>query len=783
MTSFIENIYDEINLTMSREDKKIPLNSIGNKKVKIETMLSTLNKHINESDIAYIDYSVGGDKNQTINPLNELFCDNIIVFSPIEKIYLFGLNENNEREIDIKHVLKDLFGKTTANIKFAFNQIGLSINKYQIKPTRIKYVVNENYINQTTDYIQMLKVDLDQFESDKVIEILSNTENLNFLSNNNIFINDIDFTQDFSGLTKKEEVINWLLINRDFRMQQSYDLATHTILDNDIKISRNCLTFIKHSNNGDIRYKFYNNVVQSLDSPSVKDLVGSHIGDFISDPNDKLKKAIMLAKDTGILRLEITFYRHATNEKLTKEFFLDHMNYLKELLPSELNYHNSFNNQFNLVCNNIVHNICTNNPQFNTALISLFQNSLTGKSNGFFLKNVNTTNLSNALRYYTSNQPIIVLLTKKHFENNEISIQQDSHLRIGQELKTYISNGNTCKCVTLKDNIPGNVGIYPNDTFDFILLKKSISLSSTKLNIKIKKLDIDIKTFNYPKASLGNINKINKEDYTIEKFKQEAEQKLINIKNEEFKMQQIREEHKQLETNTDLLTNILKNQNSHTVNLTEFENNTLIYVYALKQINTRYGRNYTIIGSISDELNVEVKLIQFWSNSYINSQNKFDKFKKIDFGDILAYGSISGYLLLTLVKKYNFTSKNNNQSAFIQIYGINYDIQEDEIENIQALTKLEILLANNNTRSCTEKTDEIVNISDKIHIIGYRSLNKSLIMKLRINDATDDHYIIASYFLKEIVLNKVKDENQFSLVAGPYRTNPQKKPSRIYLTP
>ena len=82
MNSFIENIYDEINLTMTREDMKIPLNSIGNKNVKIETMLSTLNKHINKSDIAYIDYSVGGDKNQSINPLNELFCDNIIVFTP-----------------------------------------------------------------------------------------------------------------------------------------------------------------------------------------------------------------------------------------------------------------------------------------------------------------------------------------------------------------------------------------------------------------------------------------------------------------------------------------------------------------------------------------------------------------------------------------------------------------------------------------------------------------------------------------------------------------------------
>ena len=252
MTSFIENIYDEINLTMTREDKKIPLNSIGKKNVKIETMLSTLNKHITKSDIAYKDYSLGGGKNKSINPLNELFSDNNIVFTPIEKIYLYGLNENNEQEIDMKHIPKDLLGKTTANIKFAFNHIGLSVNKYQIKPTRIKYVVNENSINQPSDYIQMLKVDLDQFESDKVIEILSNTENLNFLSINTIFIIDIDFTQDFSGVINKEQVINWLLINRDFRMQQSYDLATNTILDNDFKISRNCLTFIKHTNIGEI---------------------------------------------------------------------------------------------------------------------------------------------------------------------------------------------------------------------------------------------------------------------------------------------------------------------------------------------------------------------------------------------------------------------------------------------------------------------------------------------------------------------------------------------------
>ena len=64
-------------------------------------------------------------------------------------------------------------------------------------------------------------------------------------------------------------------------MQGSVDLATHTILDNDFNISRNCLTFIKHTSKGDIRNIFSNKLVQSLESPSLKDLVGSHISDYI----------------------------------------------------------------------------------------------------------------------------------------------------------------------------------------------------------------------------------------------------------------------------------------------------------------------------------------------------------------------------------------------------------------------------------------------------------------------------------------------------------------------
>ena len=53
MTSFLENMYDETILTMIRGDMKKPHNSIGIKNVETETMLSTLNKHINKNDFGY----------------------------------------------------------------------------------------------------------------------------------------------------------------------------------------------------------------------------------------------------------------------------------------------------------------------------------------------------------------------------------------------------------------------------------------------------------------------------------------------------------------------------------------------------------------------------------------------------------------------------------------------------------------------------------------------------------------------------------------------------------
>ena len=76
--------------------------------------------------------------------------------------------------------------------------------------------------------------------------------------------------------------------NQEFRMQGLYDLATHTIFEKDYKLSKKCLIFMKHGYNVDIRFEFYNRLSQILESTSVRNLVGSHIGARLSNPkNDK----------------------------------------------------------------------------------------------------------------------------------------------------------------------------------------------------------------------------------------------------------------------------------------------------------------------------------------------------------------------------------------------------------------------------------------------------------------------------------------------------------------
>ena len=59
---------------------------------------------------------------------------------------------------------------------------------------------------------------------------------------------------------------------------------------------------------------------------------------------------------------------------------------------------------------------------------------------------------------------------------------------------------------------------------------------------------------------------------------------------------------------------------------------------------------------------------------------------------------------------------------------------------MQAVNKLEFLLANINAKACNRNIGELVITNDILRIIGYRTLNKSLILKLGTNDDLSEYY-------------------------------------------
>ena len=95
---------------------------------------------------------------------------------------------------------------------------------------------------------------------------------------------------------------------------------------------------------GTVRYKFYNKFIQSIESPSVRGKIGSHIADWLYNPDEQLRNSINDSLDTVLLRLEITFY--INNNAVSEEYIHNHLNYLTELLPPELIYYNSINYQW-----------------------------------------------------------------------------------------------------------------------------------------------------------------------------------------------------------------------------------------------------------------------------------------------------------------------------------------------------------------------------------------------------------------------------------------------------
>ena len=866
-TNFSEVLFKELNFNKTREDVTFPIKYIGNvgekskaigTKIKPETLLYNLNKIINKSDINRVDYTKGGylpNLENGLEPLNDLFSDNILVYSPIpDKLmemfktsagdkYNLNTEEDKEEEItkitnnSILKVVTPILPSITANIKTIFNACSIPIKKKDIKPIGV-IQCKESFIHKPSKLVQLLKINLSCCTTSDVIELITNK--INILVENNIFIHDIDFTRDFKGLFNKKELIEHLQSLtfpeeveeedpeietpvKGFRYQGSETEGDATIISNNNTVGRNCLTFIKTiPNNGTIRYKFYNKFVQSMESPSVRSKIGSHINDWCNNPELILNRAINNSLDTGILRLEITFYRYDTNNILTEDFITKQMDWLQNLLtckngitssagkPKEIIYYNSIQNQFNNLCNNILYNVCILDVDNNLAFVSLYQNSLTGKTNGFYVKEANSIKLSNVLRYYTHNKPIILILLHVDKNNGLVSIQQDTYIKVnpnGEELVTYLTKGSdylhgiSVKDITTKQ--PKDVGLIPNSTFNFVIPNKVLCLNKTPTKTtsvtRFKNIDFSLLTYPDSNLTIRTVNKCIKEETTAEQFAEENKEKLeeINAKNkilaEEMEAQQkeIEEQlslQKYMESNKRKIYTLLLSVRANTRKLIDLEDNTTLYIYAFKKINTTYGETLLLACSTDNTLKDNTELNLYWSVTNITKYltNGINFYKQLDIHGITAYGGLTGLPILTVKKKGTYLSQTKKRCAAMEIVDKYCNKTEDtSILDTRITTKARNLLD-----ICPEyvgikgknKLDTIVKEGDTVTILEYKEYKSSILVKARINEKDPD-YFTTSYWLQQIIKDRIKqkDPNIFTVLAGPDKSAPNRHKCKTYL--
>lgn len=116
-------------------------------------------------------------------------------------------------------------------------------------------------------------------------------------------------------------------------MEGSNNDEDYAIIDNDKLVGKNCLILIHNIEHGRVRYKFNNTFIQSIESPSVKGKIRSHIADWLYNPDEQLRNSIMDCLETDLLRLEITFC--INNNAINDELIHNHFNNLTELPPQE----------------------------------------------------------------------------------------------------------------------------------------------------------------------------------------------------------------------------------------------------------------------------------------------------------------------------------------------------------------------------------------------------------------------------------------------------------------
>ena len=213
---------------------------------------------------------------------------------------------------------------------------------------------------------------------DTVIEIINDPE----FAESDIFLEDIDITQDFAGSFDKNEieyeVQGDIKAHNKKNKEDKYEGGI-TFLNNSTYVGDNCLTYMANYN-GRIRSKIYNKFVQEVESESVRENFGHHLYNWCHIKGN-LGDAIEAAQKHGLLRVETTYYgRIPTREEM--EYTIKRW---MEVLKPELCYSTPIEKQWICVTEQVSRNLVIKCG--NIVAVCHWINSLTKKIGGV-IKNI-----------------------------------------------------------------------------------------------------------------------------------------------------------------------------------------------------------------------------------------------------------------------------------------------------------------------------------------------------------------------------------------------------------
>ena len=331
-----------------------------------------------------LNYNLGGVKDEIgFENVSDKFVDNFLLQVLVpdynmkdgKNIFIGSQNKTIRELLDAHHLAKCTVKAIVCN---RLNTDQPPSEMFLQMPHKFTNKEAENY------YIQEFKIGCPNVDYNTVMDFLR-SENYNGIG---FFLKDIDITIDYAGSFDKYDVIDHLTVMEGFKEEGVFVSAediTRTIINNDTKVGRNCLSFMENIDGFVTRQKIYNKMVQMLECKSVRSTVGCHWKNWVCQKGTRLSVARDKAAHRGLTRVEVTFY---TNSLIPSNDFIDKvLTNIVNYIPKSLVYSTPYSATWKAYCDIFKHSLVCVDRSKDIGVIVNSYNELTQNISGQVIEN------------------------------------------------------------------------------------------------------------------------------------------------------------------------------------------------------------------------------------------------------------------------------------------------------------------------------------------------------------------------------------------------------------